>query len=121
MTFDKFAIAAITPPSILIIRQKGDQKELLRINSDGTVIGEVENASEAGRVFVDAIRQNLSALFEPPMIDEAMIKKALYEYNGGLTKVPDESNARGYTTMYLPEESMRRALEIAQGKKADAD
>lgn len=32
--------------------------ELIRLHGDGTVTGEVENASEAGRVFMSYVRAN---------------------------------------------------------------
>lgn len=40
-------------------------RELLVLNSDGTVDGPIEDASEAGRLFVGAVRQAWSAAAEP--------------------------------------------------------
>jgi hypothetical protein len=57
MTSDKYTIglAQPTPPTILI-QNPFTSRHLLSIHPDGTVTGEIEDASEAARVFVEHIR-----------------------------------------------------------------
>ena len=50
-------------PDISIIGEEG--RELLTVHRDGTVTGSVEDASEAGRLFVEAVRRHAHLLHEP--------------------------------------------------------
>ena len=47
--------------AIVVTFNAGDNRELLRIQKDGTVIApDLESASAAGKVFVQAIREQLN-------------------------------------------------------------
>lgn len=51
--------------------------------------------------------------------DDAVARAALAAFNGGLIEIPDASNARGYTTRYLPVAAMHKAIAAAaQGQPA---
>lgn len=50
-------ICPLTPLDILTVNKVGEC--LLKITHDGKVEGNIENASEAGNIFVDSIRINL--------------------------------------------------------------
>lgn len=43
-------------PPPLIIRSLDTGRELFRINADGSVVGEIEDASEAAKVFFESLR-----------------------------------------------------------------
>jgi hypothetical protein len=51
----KIGAAAPTPPTVCI--RANDNRPLLTIKPDGTVEGEIEDASEAARLFVEHIRR----------------------------------------------------------------
>jgi hypothetical protein len=53
----KLSIRPAAPPPPIISIMANDYRPLLTIHPDGTVTGEIENASEAARVFVDHIRK----------------------------------------------------------------
>lgn len=62
------AIPTPTPPSALTIRAD-DGRELLRIDTDGTVTGDLEDASEAAATFVRVVRSMLSIPTTPDPAD----------------------------------------------------
>ena len=57
MTEAQYTFAPWMPHSFIISGDGG--RPLLTIHPDGTVTGEIEDASEAARVFVDYVRQNI--------------------------------------------------------------
>ena len=65
----------VYPSAILTIRN--GKKELLTILSNGEVKGSIEDASEAGKLFIESIRLNGSSLIQKIKILEEQIK------NGG--------------------------------------
>ena len=57
MTYDKCTIGIAQPaPPTVLIQNPLTSRHLLSIHPDGTVTGEIEDASEAARVFVEHIR-----------------------------------------------------------------
>jgi hypothetical protein len=88
MTYDKCTIglAQPTPPTICI--KANDGRALLTIKPDGTVEGEIEDASEAARVFVDHIRKYIAE----PQTDA--IERALCEANGCVWDLDPDSDSR---------------------------
>jgi hypothetical protein len=56
MTNDKCTIGPSTPPPPTITIRENDNRPLLTIKPDGTVEGEIEDASEAARVFFESLR-----------------------------------------------------------------
>lgn len=60
--YDKGLIIQNEAP-ILTISNPDTGEELLSIHRDGTVTGSVENASEAGRLFVDYLRDHYAGVF----------------------------------------------------------
>ena len=64
-----FAIRNIQPDFLVIQGREG--RELLRIKGDGTVTGEIEDASEAAQVFVAEVRRQLS--LTQPKADEDVV------------------------------------------------
>jgi hypothetical protein len=57
---------------IMRIQSPETFKELFRINADGTVEGEIENASEAARLFVESLRGYLSKPTQTDALREAL-------------------------------------------------
>jgi hypothetical protein len=57
-------------PPPLIIRSLDTGRELFRINADGSVVGEIEDASEAAKVFFESLRGYLPQ----PQTDALRIK-----------------------------------------------
>jgi hypothetical protein len=65
MTYDKIALPAamkltvgpaFPPPPTILIQNPITGRHLLSIKPDGTVTGEIEDASEAARVFFESLR-----------------------------------------------------------------
>jgi hypothetical protein len=57
MTNNKYTIGIAQPtPPIILIENSDTGCPLLSIHPDGTVTGEIENASEAARVFFESLR-----------------------------------------------------------------
>lgn len=63
MSDDGLRIADETPKALLVIKSD-DGRTLLEIHPDGSVQGEIEDANEAARVFVNAVRQ----MFGSPVV-----------------------------------------------------
>lgn len=61
--------------SILTITAPEDGRTLLSLEWDGSVTGEIEDASEAGRLFVEYLRENL--VFHPSISVE-QVKRGAY-------------------------------------------
>lgn len=83
-----------TPPVIVVSAAGG--KELLRIEPDGTITGEIENASEAGRVFVESIRGYLR---QPTQTDANALlceAKLAFEYGAGCDEGVAEHDAEAH-------------------------
>ena len=72
MTNDKCTIGPSTPPPPTITIRENDNRPLLTIKPDGTVDGEIEDASEAARLFVEHIR-NMTA--QPTQTDTLKIAR----------------------------------------------
>lgn len=49
---------------------------------------------------------------------DALVEQALTTFNGGLVRVPDESNPRGYTVHYKPKEAMAAAIRHLSAREA---
>ena len=61
MTYDKCTIGIAQPaPPTVLIQNPLTSRHLLSIHPDGTVTGEIEDASEAARVFVEHIRRMIA-------------------------------------------------------------
>jgi len=52
----EYSVGLSTPPPPTISIRANDSRALLTIQPDGTVTGEIEDASEAARVFVESLR-----------------------------------------------------------------
>ena len=52
------------PYDYLVIREPGKEEPLLAIRNDGSVEGSIEDASEAGKVFIDSMRLHGQTLLE---------------------------------------------------------
>jgi hypothetical protein len=52
----EYSVGLSTPPPPTISIRANDSRPLLTIQPDGTVTGEIEDASEAARVFVESLR-----------------------------------------------------------------
>jgi hypothetical protein len=64
------------PPVLRISGKEG--RELLKIGADGSVTGEIEDAGEAARVFVESLRSQLRAMLAKPLpIDEGLVERLL--------------------------------------------
>lgn len=63
------------PPPTIIIQNPLTGRHLLSIHPDGTVTGEIEDASEAARVFVEHIRR----MFAQPTQSDALRDQILQE------------------------------------------
>jgi hypothetical protein len=59
MTSDKDSALLADEVVPLIIQNPITSRELFRINADGSVVGEIEDASEAAKVFFESLRRFL--------------------------------------------------------------
>lgn len=77
----------LTPPDFLMKLQTGEGVELLRIRPNGDVEAEsLENASEAGRLFIEAMRIHGKPLLErihDLETENEKLKSELYEMRKG--------------------------------------
>jgi hypothetical protein len=77
MTYDKYTIGIAQPaPQIILIENSDTGCPLLSIHPDGTVTGEIENASEAARVFFESLRGYLR---QPTQTDALKIAREALE------------------------------------------
>jgi hypothetical protein len=105
----KLSIGASTPPPPTILIQNPDTgRHLLSIHPDGTVTGEIEDTSEAARVFVEHIRRMIAQ----PTQSEAQAAE--------IERLRTEAKAqfdRGYydgsTHPIVRHDALREALEAA--------
>jgi len=67
MTNDKDSAVLPDEAVPLIIQNPNTSRELFRINADGSVVGEIEDASEAAKVFFESLRGYLP---QPTQSDE---------------------------------------------------
>jgi hypothetical protein len=72
MSNDKFTIGPSTPPPPTICITANDYRPLLTIHPDGTVTGEIEDASEAARLFVESLRGYLTQPTQSDALREAL-------------------------------------------------
>jgi hypothetical protein len=72
MTNDKWTIGPSTPPPPTITIRENDNRPLLTIKPDGTVEGEIEDASEAARLFVEHIRNMTAQPTQSDALREAL-------------------------------------------------
>ena len=78
MSSNEMTITAgkLPPPTIEI--RANDNRTLLTIKPDGTVDGEIENASEAARLFVEHIRHMIAepqtAALHEQLLQECLVK-----------------------------------------------
>ena len=68
---------------IMQIQSPVTSKELFRINADGTVTGDIENASEAAKVFLESFRDLIQRNIRQPAQSDALVA-ALVEASEGL-------------------------------------
>jgi hypothetical protein len=61
---------------------------------------------------IETLARASTASPEAGLADED-IQRALGTFNGGVVKVADASNPRGYTSRYLPKKAMRAAIAAA--------
>jgi len=71
MTSDKDSALLADEVVPLIIQNPITSRELFRINADGSVVGEIEDASEAAKVFFESLRR-----FLPQPTQTDALKKA---------------------------------------------
>jgi hypothetical protein len=77
-----FAFKLYGPTSFRLMGDEG--RILLEIKTDGTVVGEIEDAGDAAKAFVEALRHQLEPMLRPAVSslgDDEMVrlKKALAE------------------------------------------
>ena len=73
MTNDKYTIGIAQPaPPTVLIQNPDTGRHLLSIHRDGTVTGEIEDASEAARVFVEHIRGMVAQPTQSDVLREAL-------------------------------------------------
>jgi hypothetical protein len=71
MTNNKDIVGLSTPPPTISIRAN-DSRPLLTIRPDGTVTGEIEDASEAARVFFESLRGYVANTAQSDALREAL-------------------------------------------------
>lgn len=73
MTNDNYTIGIAQPaPPTILIQNPETGRHLLSIHPDGTVTGEIEDASEAARVFVEHIRRMVAQPTQSDALREAL-------------------------------------------------
>jgi hypothetical protein len=72
MTYDKYTIGIAQPAPPTITIRANDNRPLLTIKPDGTVEGEIEDASEAARLFVEHIRNMTAQPTQSDALREAL-------------------------------------------------
>ena len=78
MTNNKYTIGIAQPaPPTVLIQNPDTSRHLLSIHPDGTVTGEIEDASEAARVFVEHIRGMVA---QPTQTDALKIAREALHY-----------------------------------------
>jgi len=68
----KYSVGPSTPPPPTICITANDYRPLLTIHPDGTVTGEIEDASEAARLFVESLRGYLTQPTQSDVLREAL-------------------------------------------------
>lgn len=71
----EYSVGPSTPPPPTICITANDYRPLLTIHPDGTVTGEIEDASEAARVFVESLRGYLPKPTQSDALREAVIEE----------------------------------------------
>lgn len=77
------ATIRLTPPEFILKIQAAEDKELIRILPNGDIVAEnLENASEAGKLFIESMRMNGKPLLErihELETENEKLKSELYE------------------------------------------
>ena len=102
MTDDKIALPtdmkltvgpAFPPPPTVLIQNPITGRHLLSIHQDGTVTGEIEDASEAARVFVDHIRHMIAEPQTDALKAEIeRLREIVYRYVDPFDVVPEDED-----------------------------
>ena len=71
------SIGPSTPPPPTICITANDYRPLLTIHPDGTVTGEIEDASEAARVFVESLRGYLPKPIQSDALRDQLLQECL--------------------------------------------
>ena len=78
MTNDKYTIGLAQPaPPTILIQNPLTSRHLLSIHPDGTVTGEIEDASEAARVFVEHIRRMIAQPTQSDALRDQLLQECL--------------------------------------------
>jgi hypothetical protein len=81
------ATIRLTPPEFMLKIQSAEGKELIRILPNGDIVAEnLENASEAGRFFIESMRMQGKPLLErihELETENEKLKSELYEMREG--------------------------------------
>ena len=78
----EYSVGPSTPPPPTISITANDYRPLLTIHPDGTVTGEIEDASEAARLFVESLRGYLPRPTQSDALREAEILEAAIDRMG---------------------------------------
>jgi hypothetical protein len=115
MTYDKYTIGIAQPtPQIILIENSDTGCPLLSIHPDGTVTGEIENASEAARVFFESLRGYLR---QPTQTDALKKAREALERIEAATRNEVRAGDKGYVSRYGIHGIARAALDAVGLKK----
>lgn len=65
------------PPPTILIQNPLTSRHLLSVHPDGTVTGEIEDASEAARVFVENIRRMVAMPMRGDVVRDQLLQECL--------------------------------------------
>ena len=78
MTTENYTIGVAQPaPPHIVIQNPETSRFLLSINPDGTVTGDIEDASEAARVFVEHIRGMVAMPMQGDAVRDQLLQECL--------------------------------------------
>ena len=108
MTNNKYNIGIAQPtPQIILIENSDTGCPLLSIHPDGTVTGEIENASEAARVFFESLRGYL----RQPQTDALKKAREALKRIEVATRNEVRAGDKGYVSRYGIHGIARAALD----------